>query len=179
MSAKKRQGFTLIELIIGIVVIAIVALAVTSGLGLLSRQTVDPWQQVRAAELGQSLMNDIMARKFDANNTSILRCSENTSSCTNPLESQVCPDEGEELPNIENGEVRSEFDDVDDFNCLGTTQTDLTNILGDDIEPSFYRGFSAEVRVYSVEDNVIKQINVVIITPQEQRIEFSAQRGNW
>ena len=53
------RGFTLIEIIIGIVVIAIVIAVVTAGMGPLFRQTVDPWQQVRAAELGQSLMNEI------------------------------------------------------------------------------------------------------------------------
>jgi MSHA pilin protein MshD len=179
MSVKQSKGFTLIELVIGIVVIAIVTLVVTAGLGSLFRQTVDPWQQVRAAELGQSLMNDIMARKFDESNTAVLRCSGNAADCTNPPEALVCPDIGNPLPNTEGNETRSDFDDVDDFNCLGITTTGLSNTFGTSLEEDFYRGFSAEVRVYSVEDNVIKQIDVVIITPQDERIEFSSQRGNW
>ncbi|MAA62867.1 UNVERIFIED_ORG: MSHA pilin protein MshD [Idiomarina abyssalis] len=191
MSVKQSKGFTLIEIVVGLVVIAIVTLVVTTGMGTLFRQTVDPWQQVRAAELGQSLMNEIMSRKFDENNTGTLRCFESTADCTNPSENESCPATGNTLPNIDSGETRSEFDDVDDFNCLGITETGLTNIFGNNIEPDFYRGFSAEIRVYSIPNNdndndndnvnvnVIKQIDVVIVTPQNERIEFSAQRGNW
>ena len=179
MRASGSKGFTLIEIVVGIVAIAIVTLVVTAGMGSLFRQTEDPWQQVRAAELGQSLMNDIMARKFDENNTAVLRCSANAATCTNPSAALACPDTGNPLPNIDGNETRSDFDDVDDFNCLGITTTGLSNIFGTRIEADFYRGFSAEVRVYSVEDNVIKQIDVAIITPQDERIEFSSQRGNW
>jgi len=58
---NKQTGFTLIELIAGIVVIAIVTLVVTTGLGQLFRQSVDPWQQIRATEVGQSLMKILIS----------------------------------------------------------------------------------------------------------------------
>ena len=90
---NNTRGFTLIEIIIGIVVIAIVTLVVTAGMGPLFRQSVDPWQQVRAAELGQSLMNEIMARKFDDANTASYRCSASgPEQCTNPPNTSAsCP----------------------------------------------------------------------------------------
>ena len=193
MSAKQSKGFTLIEIVVGLVVISIVTLVITVGMGSLFRQTVDPWQQVRAAELGQSLMNEIMSRKFDENNISTLLCNSDDPEkpdCTNPPEptatNSYCYESNYDFPDANqkaNGdrEERSEFDDVDDFNCLGITTAGLTNIFGNDIEPDFYRGFSAEVRVFSVANkkNEIKQIDVVIITPQGGRIQFSAQRGNW
>lgn len=185
-----QRGFTLIEIIIGIVVIAIVTLVVTAGMGPLFRQTVDPWQQVRAAELGQSLMNEIMARKFDDANTASYRCGERdpenqsvivTESCTNPPNptSASCPTVGNPLPHIDNSETRGDFDDVDDFNCVGITTTELSNIFGDDIDADYYRGFSAEIRVYAVVDDQLKQIDIDVVTPQGERIEFSSLRGNW
>jgi MSHA pilin protein MshD len=177
-----QRGFTLIEIIIGIVVIAIVTLVVTAGMGPLFRQSVDPWQQVRAAELGQSLMNEIMARKFDDANTASYRCSASgPEQCTNPPNptSASCPAVGNSLPHIENSETRDEFDDVDDFNCVGITTNQLNNIFGDGIDVEYYRGFSAEIRVYSVADDQLKQIDIDVVTPQGERIEFSSLRGNW
>ncbi len=177
-----QRGFTLIEIIIGIVVIAIVTLVVTAGMGPLFRQSVDPWQQVRAAELGQSLMNEIMARKFDDANTASYRCSASgPEQCTNPPNptSASCPAVGNSLPHIENSETRDEFDDVDDFNCVGITTNQLNNIFGDGIDVDYYRGFSAEIRVYSVADDQLKQIDIDVVTPQGERIEFSSLRGNW
>lgn len=177
-----QRGFTLIEIIIGIVVIAIVTLVVTAGMGPLFRQSVDPWQQVRAAELGQSLMNEIMARKFDDANTASYRCSASgPEQCTNPPNptSDSCPTVGNPLPHIDNSETRADFDDVDDFNCVGITTTELSNIFGDGIDANYYRGFSAEVRVYAVVDDQLKQIDIDVVTPQGERIEFSSLRGNW
>ncbi|AVJ55073.1 pili assembly chaperone [Idiomarina sp. OT37-5b] len=177
-----QRGFTLIEIIIGIVVIAIVTLVVTAGMGPLFRQSVDPWQQVRGAELGQSLMNEIMARKFDDANTASYRCSASgPEQCTNPPNptSASCPAVGNSLPHIENSETRDEFDDVDDFNCVGITTNQLNNIFGDGIDVDYYRGFSAEIRVYSVADDQLKQIDIDVVTPQGERIEFSSLRGNW
>ena len=174
---NNTRGFTLIEIIIGIVVIAIVTLVVTAGMGPLFRQSVDPWQQVRAAELGQSLMNEIMARRFDDNNVGNVRCGEGAVSCTNtPTD---CDGPGNPLPNAEAGETRQTFDDVDDFNCLGINVTGITNILGDSLDATFYQGFNAEIRVTRLTPDQLKNISVTIITPQAERIVFSSQRGNW
>ncbi|RUO75938.1 prepilin-type N-terminal cleavage/methylation domain-containing protein [Idiomarina seosinensis] len=174
---NKTRGFTLIEIIIGIVVIAIVIGVVTAGMGPLFRQTVDPWQQVRAAELGQSLMNEIMARKYDEVNTASVRCSEGAGACTVP--EATCAGPGNPLPDTDGSETRADFDDVDDFNCLGINQTGLDNIFGNAIDTAYYNGFTAEVRVSETVANEAKQIDIVIVTPQSQRIEFSGVRGNW
>jgi len=174
---NKIRGFTLIEIIIGIVVIAIVIAVVTAGMGPLFRQTVDPWQQVRAAELGQSLMNEVMARKYDEVNTASVRCSEGAGTCTVPA--TTCAGSGNPLPDTDGSETRADFDDVDDFNCLGLNQTGLDNIFGSAIDTDYYKGFTAEIRVSETVPNEAKQIDIVIVTPQNQRIEFSGVRGNW
>jgi len=172
MHSKKDQGFTLIELIVGIVVIAIVTLVVTTGLGQLFRQSVDPWQQVRATEIGQSLMNEIMARRFDENSNvgnQYVRCSEGSGSCTTPA---PCPSDGS-TPNAEEAQ-RSQYDDVDDYNGLKLTGAELSGS-----SPNLYNGFEALVCVSEKAANELKRITVTVTTPQDESIEFSAIKGNW
>lgn len=180
---SKHRGFTLIEIIIGIVVIAIVTVVVTAGIGPLFQKTSDPWFQVRASELGQSLMNEVMGHKFDERNNANFRCSSATQECTNPAppSSFACPAAGNPLPNTDGGETRETFDDVDDFNCVGITTTGISNILGENIDASYYQGFGAEIRVYTAagNENRLKTIEITIVTPDDQRITFSAARGNW
>ncbi|WP_219598248.1 type IV pilus modification PilV family protein, partial [Aeromonas salmonicida] len=78
MRAPER-GFTLIELIVGIVLLAV---ALTGILGLLinqAPQAVDPVQQVRAAQLAQRLSGEILQKSFDENsdhNGGRYRCGE-------------------------------------------------------------------------------------------------------
>ena len=172
MRNKQQQGFTLIELIAGIVVIAIVTLVVTTGLGQLFRQSVDPWQQVRATEVGQSLMNEIMARRFDENSNvgnQYVRCSEGSGSCTTPV---PCPSDGS-TPNAEEAQ-RKQFDDVDDYNGLKLTGAELSGS-----SPNRYNGFEALVCVTEKAANELKSITVTVTTPQDESIEFSAIKGNW
>jgi MSHA pilin protein MshD len=172
MRSKHEQGFTLIELIAGIVVIAIVTLVVTTGLGQLFRQSIDPWQQVRATEVGQSLMNEIMARRFDENSNvgnQYVRCSEGSGSCTTPA---PCPSDGN-TPNAEEAQ-RKQFDDVDDYNGLKLNGAQLS-----DSSPNRYDGFDALVCVTEKATNELKRITVTVTTPQNESIEFSAIKGNW
>lgn len=172
MRYKQEDGFTLIELIAGIVVIAIVTLVVTAGLGQLFRQSVDPWQQIRATEVGQSLMNEIMARRFDENSNvgnQYVRCSEGSGSCTTPA---PCPSDGS-TPNAEEAQ-RKQFDDVDDYNGLNLNGAQLSGS-----SPNRYNGFEALVCVAEKEANKLKIITVTVTTPQDESIEFSSVKGNW
>jgi MSHA pilin protein MshD len=174
MRANLSKGFTLIELIAGIVVIAIVTLVVTSGLGLLFRQSVEPWQQVRAAEAGQGLMNEIMARRFDENSNvgnQYLRCYEGAGSCTVPT---ACPSDGS-TPNADVEETqRTQFDDVDDYNGLRLTGAELSGS-----SQNLYNGFEAFVCVSEEKANEQKLVTITVVTPQGDAIEFSAIKGNW
>ncbi|MDV6315948.1 prepilin-type N-terminal cleavage/methylation domain-containing protein [Idiomarina sp. HP20-50] len=171
-SNSRTQGFTLIELIVGIVVIAIVTLVVTVGMGQLFRQSVDPWQQVRATEIGQGLMNEIMARDFDENSNvgnQYVRCSEGSGSCTTPA---PCPTDGS-TPNAEESQ-RKQFDDVDDYNGLRLTGAELSGPSS-----NHYNGFEAWVCVSEKAANKLKRITVTIATPQNSTLELSAIKGNW
>lgn len=173
---KPSRGVTLIELIVGIVVLAIALSIITAILGPLYIKSADPWHQVRAAELGHSLMNEILGKSFDENNNrsgGLLRCSESGITCS----TTSAPEESD----------RSLYDDVDDFNGMGITgDLVLSNILNESIAAS-YRNYRVEVAVaYAGNDftpampaNTVKKITITVIPPSGGPINFAAYKGNW
>lgn len=79
-SLAKSRGFTLVEIIIGIVVLSISLSIISTLIAPAEQKSADQILQVKAAELAQSLLNDISSRAFDHNSDmagGILRCGEN------------------------------------------------------------------------------------------------------
>lgn len=177
---RHLSGFTLIEVIIGVVVIAIVTLVVTAGMGPLNQQTVDPWHQVRATELAQSMMNEISARRFDENSptgNAGLRCGDTGGpNCTTLVSSCATP-----LPNAEEGS-RTEFDDVDDYHCLSLSGDQISNSQSQALI-GVYRGYVLQIAVTATgadaEETELKRIQVSVSAPNQSPIIFNSWRGNW
>lgn len=177
MLDTKQQGVTLIELVIGITVLAVALTLITSVLSPLFVRSTDPWHQVRAAELGHSLMNEILARSFDQQSDrsgGFLRCDEGGPPCTD--QNDFGPD---------GAETRLWFNDVDDFHGFGAEGSAiLSNILAAELNDA-YRNYQAEVFVSYVDPDPItnrsplKRIDVIITTPTNTEIIFSAYKGNW
>lgn len=169
---KQRAGFTLIEMIVGIVVLAIALVVITGALGPLYKRSSDPWHQVRAAELGQSFLNEIMARAFDEAsdkaggeyrcdaqvgaepepgatpcNNSLLLSSDPVLACSEQLS---CEDTGGCSAWREEAE-RASYDDVDDFHAYVGTGVDIANVLGsgdpDAALASYYQSYKVCVDV--------------------------------
>lgn len=173
---KQLRGVTLLELIVGIVVLAISLSIITSVLGPLYVKSADPWHQVRATELGHSLMNEILGKAFDENSNrsgSRVRCGENGIICSTSLGAEEAE--------------RSLYDDVDDFNGMGITgDLVLSNILNESIAAN-YRNYRVEVVVdYAGNDytpampvNTVKKITITVIPPSGGNINFVAYKGNW
>ncbi|WP_333608358.1 type IV pilus modification PilV family protein [Arsukibacterium sp.] len=172
------RGVTLIELIAGIVVLAVALSLITSVLGPLYIKSADPWHQVRAAELGHSLMNEILARSFDEQSSrsgSLLRCNESSANVCTPV-ANFGPD---------GSESRLSFNDVDDFDgFIGSGDTVLSNILDENLAAS-YRAYQVAVQVryagaeHGFSNGDVKRIVVTVITPTGAQIQFSGYKGNW
>ncbi len=64
---SRQQGFTLIESIVAMVIIAIAMVTLISFLYPQIERSATPHYQTRAAHLGQSLLSQILARGFDHN----------------------------------------------------------------------------------------------------------------
>ncbi len=93
---RRQSAFTLIEIIITIVVVGIAATALLSVFASMVRGSVDPMIQQQATTIAEAYMEEIMLRAYD--------------------DPQVAESGGAE------GETRPTYDDVQDYNSLGTTQ---------------------------------------------------------
>ena len=188
MPVNSPRGFTLIELIIGIVAFSTVMVVIVSLIAPQSRFSVEPVWQVRATELAQSLMSEIDARAFDEQsgvNGGSSRCNEGSTPCT--ASGNLGPD---------SGEIRSSFDDVDDYHGLNESGINIRSARGAQVlynSEGLYQGFSVQVSVYydDNEDGVnddaagvgnvvgnVKRIVVVVTTPGGESITFSRYRWN-
>ncbi|MCR6739263.1 prepilin-type N-terminal cleavage/methylation domain-containing protein [Aeromonas dhakensis] len=203
------RGFTLIELIVGIVLLAV---ALTGILGLLVNQApsaVDPVQQVRAAQLAQRLAGEIQQKSFDEqsdHNGGRYRCGETFNGqfygdCSCPVgvtctqkppapaitgwqTSQYGPD-GEPSPYA--------YNDVDDFDTAGSWQdASFYTQSGGIIASDEYRNYQVRIAVSPVDFSdgtfkntctvpcsVGKRIDLQIKLPDESVLDFSFYRGNY
>lgn len=109
---RKGRGFTLIESIIVMVILAFAMITISNFLVPQIARSANPHYQVRAAALGQSVMSIILARGFDENsdfNGGDIRCGETA------LSGAAC---SSELKNEET-EIIS-YNDVDDYKVAET-----------------------------------------------------------
>lgn len=193
MGASQR-GVTLIELVIGIVVFSIALVSIGSFIAPQARRSVDPIMQIRAAELGQSLMTEILARRYDETRDPTGDDSLVTDStrCNEDLDLDGDFDEPNEAPCSvtlgPDGETRANFDDVDDYNGLDETGATISNSLGNALivgGVNLYEGFRVEVDVvydgarFSLDNQDAKRITVTVTTPGGEVIPFSAYRSNF
>jgi len=172
-----QKGFTLIEIIIGIVMLSISLSIVATLIAPAEEKSADQILQVKAAELGQSLLNDISSRAFDENSDmagGLIRCGEpdaTTNPCTN--EANFGPDTGEGN--------RSLFNDVDDFhlyqNHFNANNQNLhqgyTNF--DLLVEVTYDGLSIGL----ADNEAAKKITVTVTTPLGTAIKFATHKANF
>jgi len=177
-----QKGFTLIEIIVGIITLSIAFTVLTTLIYPLVNQSAEQVHQIRAAELAQSTINEILGKAFDENSDmsgGYLRCGEDQDA-----DGDI---EGDELCSTSLGsdgvETRSTYNDVDDYDNLNTIEDSAGNALD-------YVGFSINVSVVydgdydGVDDAnnnnpVAKLITVSITTPQDFTFVFSVYKANF
>ncbi|MGJ8691085.1 MAG: type IV pilus modification PilV family protein [Thalassotalea sp.] len=177
---KTASGFTLIEIIIGIVVFSLSLSIIVQLLAPAEENSADQIHQIKASELGQALMNDIMSRAFDDNSDmagGLLRCDEDQDLSLTVEVDEKCTDVmGPELGE----DSRSDYDDVDDFNGFSTliTATDGNFHEG-------YNQFQINVVVeyagtkVRLAKRLAKSIYIVVTTPLGTQIEFTVFKANF
>jgi len=187
------KGFTLVETVIGIVVLSIAFSIMSTLLFPLLEDSADQIHQIRAAELGQSFLNEIQARSFDENsdrNGGFWRCGEDQNGDTVIDGDELCT-----LNNLlgDEGEIRATFDDVDDYNGLDQDGAAIENSLGASIG-DLYTNFNVQVTVCNDGDYdgtcsanlasntdtfTAKLIKVTVTTPSGLAIDFATYRANF
>jgi len=181
-----QKGFTLIETIIGIVVLSISFTVLTSLIYPISEQSAEQLHQVKAAELAQSMLNEIQNKAFDENSDmagGLLRCGETAApNCSTSMGPDTV---------LTNTETRATFNDVDDYNNLVYNAGEIENSQG--LLLDLYAGYAMSIRVcndadYSgpncdgaLDSNIssVKLIIVTIITPMDFSLHFSTYRANF
>ena len=179
------SGFTLVELVIGIVVLAVALTLLTGVLAPLQRNSGSVWLQVRSAELAQSLLSEVMARSFDENSSrsgSPLRCGETgAGSCATAM--PACPVSG--MSALTEEASRQDWDDVDDFHCLRADAANLSDWLGNSLA-SRYANYQVAVFVSydgtasgAASNTLVKRISLNVTAPDGTVLQFSSLKGNW
>ncbi|WP_440903013.1 type IV pilus modification PilV family protein [Catenovulum sp. SX2] len=119
-----QQGFTLIEIVIGIVVLSITFSYFTHVMTNSNKFVADPWYQVRASELGSALLNEILAKSFDENSDRVSGTTRCSSADTGAPTCTTAANFGADT----NEDSRDDYDDVDDYHNLSTTGGDIIEL---------------------------------------------------
>jgi MSHA pilin protein MshD len=178
----EQKGFTLIEIIVGIIVLAVTYAVLTSLIYPMASQSAAQVHQIRAAELGQSMINEILGKAFDENSDmsgGFVRCGEvSAANCT--LSANLGADGSEQ---------REDYNDVDDYNSIDFGE-EIVNSQGASLS-TIYTGFTMSVTVindsdYSgefqvgVDDNkTAKLITITVRSPQSDDYVFSVYKANF
>lgn len=176
---RVQGGFTLIELVVGLVVTAIALTYLSTVFFSAPARSVEPILQIRAAELGQALMDEIITKAYD----------EVTPLGGMPPCSPCTPAAG---LGADTGETRSLYDDVDDYHSYCSTSPPYANVvdaLGN--APPDFANFRMSVCVsydgdYDGSADVSQNAKLVIvdiypppISGVRQQFRFKAYRSNF
>lgn len=175
-ASAMKSGFTLIELVVGMLVLSIALVMLTSMLFPQADRAAFTLHRVRSAELAHSVLNEIWGKRFDQNtnpNGGIPACG----ALDIPL-AKDCTASDELGPD---GESRDNFNDVDDYHGLDQTSLMLNAGAHTDTYASRYPNYKLSVTVtYSnVSDLNSKLITVSVTTPSGELITYNAVRSNY
>ncbi|WP_111978314.1 type IV pilus modification PilV family protein [Algibacillus agarilyticus] len=184
----KQKGFTLLEMVIGFIVLSVSLSIVVNVLSPLTIRSVEPVLQVRAAELAHGLLEEISAKSFDEQSTVIFgnaRCGETGLGANNCTTIPACVTPGV-LTSATEEASRNDYDDVDDYHCLSQSGSAILNGQGSNL--AIYQGFTVEVIVgydgnmdgtTTTAVELAKLITVTVTTPNAEAFVFSNYRFNY
>ena len=156
-----ESGFTLIESVFTIVIIAIAMTALISVWSNAVVHSADPFWQTKTTALGRLYQAQIAAQRFDE-----IACASRGNKCS----TQFGPDL----------ESRGDFDDVDDYHNLLELASDTQGR-----EIAGYEGYQISVQVsyagadFALAEQRLKKISIEITTPQGNMQQFVSYRGNY
>ncbi len=170
----RQDGFTLIELVVGITMMASVLVMANTLLVPQARQSAETIVQLRAESLAKGLMSEILGKRYDENSgitSPFLECGTTTPQkvCSSTL-------------GPESGELRVSYDDVDDYHGLSLIQSNWGGTL------SGFGGYSLSVNVAydgnydgTNDTNTAAKVITVVVTPSltGRPQSYSVYRSNY
>lgn len=193
--AANDRGLTLIEVVVAIVVIGIGAGAIMLMLAEGYRGSPDPQLRIKAVELGQSYMDEILTKAWDDKTPPGGGCvvPSGASACgSGPA--AACPGSAGSC-GPDGGEDRGTFDDVDDYDglcegtaaaCACTPDAGLRDASGDP-RSGRYDGFCVDITVAtgvggeldSVAADDAKRIDIRVTNPPGVTATYTTYRLNF
>lgn len=177
LSPIHPRGFTLIELVVGMLVIAIAIVMLSSMLFPQADRAAKTLHRVQSAELAHSVMNEIWGKRYDENTNA----NGGVPACDSPL-GQPCssvinlgPTDWQ-WPN--EGENRNDYDDVDDYHGLNETATMLNSSQTYGQAYPNYR-LSVTVAYGAAPNTNTKLVTINVTTPDGEVITYNMVRNNY
>ena len=192
---RRACGFTLLELVAGIALFAVVLLLITGAFLPMVNKQAQPIYQIRAAELAQSMLQEILARSYDENSDRTgqtvagkYQYCGSIDPANNLTETSAALGSCSTTLGADSSETCSTFDDVDDFNfyCNSPiTGSAFAQLQG--LDTSLYENYSIKVCVenapellgLTVRNDVAKKVTVTVTTPAGEAIPFTSYRSNY
>lgn len=190
------RGFTLVELVVGIVVLAVAMMVMNTFLISQSKDALQPLYRLRASQLGQGILQNILSRAYDQNsdhNGGYYRCGEIWGDAglwydgaawqTSGTPAAVACSTDYGIDADETADEHQNFNDVDDFITGGfVPAVTYGDALGNSL-PAQYANYQVKIAVTAdtttLTGTTMKRIDVTIKTPSDEDILFSALKGNY
>lgn len=170
------KGFTLMELVVGMLVMGIAITMMTSMLFPQADRAAKTLHRVRSAELAHGILNEIWGKRYDQftnANGGVPACG--SSQGGNPVGEACSTVMGPEtILGVE--EKRNDYNDVDDYNGLKHTDLMLNSTQS---YAAFYPNYRLEVIVGLGTVANTKLITVDVTTPDGEVITYQAVRSNY
>jgi MSHA pilin protein MshD len=180
---RQSKGFTLIELVVGMVVISIALVMLSSMLFPQAERAADNLHRVRSAELAHSILNEIWGKRYDQNTNSnggVPACGAVAKPLLGLPVGKDCTAAADLGPDTVSGvtESRNNYNDVDDYRGLNINSNMLNS---SDTYASRYINYALEVKVeYNDLPNLSsKLVTVNVTTPSGEVITYNAIRSNY
>ncbi|WP_299790267.1 prepilin-type N-terminal cleavage/methylation domain-containing protein [uncultured Shewanella sp.] len=174
------KGFTLVELVVGMVVLSIALVMLTSMLFPQADSAAETLHRVRSAELAHSVMNEIWGKRYDQNtnpNGGVPACGAAARPDLGLPAGAACTAPGNLGPD---GEARNNYNDVDDYDGLNQNSLMLNGGAGDTYASRYPNYLLAVTVTYpDTSDLNRKLITVTVTTPSGERIVYNAVRSNY
>ncbi|MEZ9819359.1 prepilin-type N-terminal cleavage/methylation domain-containing protein [Shewanella sp. 10N.286.45.A1] len=178
-SKASHRGFTLVELVVGMVVISIAFVMLSTMLFPQAERAADTLHRVRSAELAHSILNEIWGKRYDQNtnaNGGVPACGAVEKPLLGLPAGVTCTAEDDLGPDVTEG--RNDFNDVDDYHGLKISDNMLNS---NDTYASRYINYGLEVIVtYNNQLSLnSKLVTINVTTPSGEVITYNAIRRNY
>lgn len=195
-SKLKQSGFTLIEVVIGIVLLAIAMIMISTMLLFQTKSSIEPINRLKGSQLAQGIIYDILKYDFDENSDhdgNRYLCGKiwkkknlwfdiRSNTWSNSDIPKAIPCSIKLGKDLDESSIK-DFNDIDDF----ITQSSLDDFVpaiefidpSDHFLRSQYKNYLVKIDVTNYElAKEIKKITLSVRTPTDEELTFSALQGN-